>query len=46
MSILRSFEKIQVKHVGRLYNKEADALAQAQLDKIKEGFVGVLETLS
>ena len=44
MSLLRSFEKIQVKHVGRLYNKEADALAQAQLDKIKEGFVGVLET--
>ena len=30
--------------MGRLCNKEVDALAQAQLEKIKEGFVGVLET--
>ena len=39
MSLLRSFEKIQVKHVGRLCNKEVDALAQAQLEKIKDSLV-------
>ena len=43
LSLMKSFSKVQVKHVSRVDNKEADALAQEQLVKIKGEPVCILE---
>ena len=43
LTLIKCFHKVQLKHVSRMYNKEADALAQDQLKKLKLETICVLE---
>ena len=43
LTLTKCFHKVQLKHVSRSDNKEADALAQDQLKKLKLETICVLE---
>ena len=43
LTLIKCFHKVQLKHVSRLDNKEADALAQDQLKKLKLETICILE---
>ena len=43
LTLIKCFHKVQLKHVSRLDNKEADALAQGQLKILKLETICVLE---